>query len=292
MTSATTAPNAAASGSFDLGGDLPVVRLGYGTMQLTGTGVWGEPADRVEAVRVIRRAAELGVTFFDTADSYGPVVAEPLLREALHPYADDVVIATKAGLTRSGPGDWRPVGRPEYLRQQALMSLRHLGVDRIDLFQLHRVDPQVPLADQIGELTMLQDEGVIRHIGMSEVTADQLEEASKTARIASVQNLYNLADRRAEPVLEYAELNGLAFIPWFPLATGELSEPGGPLATIAKEHGASPSQLALAWLLRRSPAMLPIPGTSSVEHLEDNLAAAAVELSHADVEALTRAVAR
>ncbi|WP_425604933.1 aldo/keto reductase [Actinomycetospora termitidis] len=284
-------PNAAASGSFELGGDLPVIRLGYGTMQLTGSGIWGEPADRDAAVRVIRRAAELGVTFFDTADSYGPVIAEPLLREALHPYSDDIVIATKAGLTRSGPHDWRPVGRPEYLRQQALLSLRHLGVDHIDLFQLHRVDPRVPLAEQIGELKLLQDEGVVRHIGMSEVTADQLEEAGKTARIAAVQNLYNLADRSAEPVLDYAEQNGLAFIPWFPLATGALVKSGGPLAAIAEQHGASPSQLALAWLLRRSPAILPIPGTSSVEHLEDNIAAADVDLSDADVEALTRAVA-
>ncbi|MDL5160518.1 aldo/keto reductase [Actinomycetospora sp. Odt1-22] len=291
MTSEVRVPNAAASGSFELGGDLPVIRLGYGTMQLTGSGIWGEPADRDAAVRVIRRAAELGVTFFDTADSYGPVIAEPLLREALHPYSDDIVIATKAGLTRSGPHDWRPVGRPEYLRQQALLSLRHLGVDHIDLFQLHRVDPRVPLAEQIGELKLLQDEGVVRHIGMSEVTADQLEEAGKTARIAAVQNLYNLADRSAEPVLDYAEQNGLAFIPWFPLATGALVKSGGPLAAIAEQHGASPSQLALAWLLRRSPAILPIPGTSSVEHLEDNIAAADVDLSDADVEALTRAVA-
>ncbi|RSD10233.1 aldo/keto reductase [Amycolatopsis eburnea] len=291
MTGNTTVPNAAASGTFELGGDLPVTRLGYGTMQLTGPGIWGEPADRDAAIRVLRHAAELGVTFFDTADSYGPVVAEPLLREALHPYSDDIVIATKAGLTRSGPHDWRPVGRPEYLRQQALLSLRHLGVECIDLFQLHRVDPQVPLADQIGELKLLQEEGVIRHIGMSEVTADQLEEAAKTAQIVSVQNLYNLADRSAEPVLEYAERNGLAFIPWFPLATGKLVKSGGPLAAIAEEHGASPSQLALAWLLRRSPAILPIPGTSSVEHLEDNVAAADVDLSDADVEALTRAVA-
>ncbi|GAA1859718.1 aldo/keto reductase [Pseudonocardia ailaonensis] len=291
MTDSTTAPSAVASGSFDLGGDLPVIRLGYGTMQLTGPGIWGPSADPEGAVRVIRRAAELGVTFFDTADSYGPVVAEPLLRKALHPYADDIVIATKAGLTRSGPNDWRPVGRPEYLRQQALMSLRLLGVDRIDLFQLHRVDPAVPLADQIGELKQLQDEGVIRHIGMSEVTAEQLAEASRTARIVSVQNLYNLAHRDAEPVLEYAEQNGLAFIPWFPLATGALVKPGGPLAAIAEQHGASPSQLALAWLLRRSPVILPIPGTSSIAHVEDNSAAAGVEISDADVEALTRAVA-
>ena len=286
----TLTPSAQASGSFALGGDLPVNRLGYGSMQLTGQGVWGDPKDPDEAVRVLRRAVELGVTFIDTADSYGPVVAEQLIKKALHPYADDLVIATKAGLTRSGPGDWRPVGRPEYLRQQVEMSLRNLGLERIDLHQLHRIDPKVPLADQVGELKLLQDEGKIRHIGLSEVSVDELEEARKTAEIVSVQNLFNLANRSAEPLLEHAEAQGIAFMPWFPLATGELSQPGGPLAELAQEHDATPSQLALAWLLRRSPVMLPIPGTSTVAHLEDNLAAASLELTDAEFARLTDAV--
>ena len=289
MTTDTTSPSAAASGQFTIGGDLPVTRLGYGTMQLTGEGVWGQPRDHDEAVRVIRRAVELGVTFFDTADSYGPDVAEPLLREALHPYGDDVVIATKAGLTRPGPGDWRPVGRPEYLRQQVEMSLRILGLERIDLFQLHRIDPAVPLADQVGELAALQQEGKIRHIGLSEVSVDEVKEAQQTAVIASVQNLYNLASRDAEALLEHSEAEGIAFIPWFPLATGALAKPGGPLDALATEHDASPSQLALAWLLRRSPVMLPIPGTSSVSHLEDNVAAAQIDLSDDEFAALTKA---
>ena len=277
------------SGTFALGGDLPVVRLGYGTMQLTGPGVWGEPADPDGAVRVLRRAAELGVTFFDTADSYGPVVAEPLLKKALHPYADDIVIATKAGLSRSGPGDWRALGRPEYLRQQAEMSLRWLGLERIPLFQLHRIDPQVPLADQIGELKLLQEEGKIQHIGLSEVSVEQTRAAQEIATIASVQNLYNVASRDSEELLEYSESNDIAFIPWFPLATGKLAEPGGPLAEIAERLGATPSQLALAWLLHRSPVMLPIPGTSSVDHLEDNIAAATVQLSDDDFKELSQA---
>ncbi|MEY2849012.1 MAG: hypothetical protein RI885_1678 [Actinomycetota bacterium] len=289
MTTNTILP-ASASGTFLLGGDLPVVRLGYGTMQLTGDGVWGEPEDPAEAVRVLRRAVELGVTFFDTADSYGPVVAERLLHEALHPYADDVVIATKAGLTRSGPGDWRPVGRPEYLRQQAEMSLRTLGLDRIDLFQLHRIDAKVPLADQVGELKLLQDEGKIRHIGLSEVTVAELEAASEFATIASVQNLFNLAHRDAEPLLDYATEKNIAFIPWFPLATGQLVGEGGPLTTLAQKHDATPSQLALAWLLKRSPVMLPIPGTSSVAHLDDNVGGARIELTDDEFAALTDAV--
>jgi len=277
------------SGTFALGGDLPVVRLGYGTMQLTGPGVWGDPADPAEAVRVLRRAAELGVTFFDTADSYGPAVAEPLLKKALHPYADDIVIATKAGLSRSGPGDWRALGRPEYLRQQAEMSLRWLGLERIPLFQLHRIDDKVPLADQIGELKLLQEEGKIQHIGLSEVSVGQTREAQTIAPIASVQNLYNVASRDSEELLEYSESNDIAFIPWFPLATGKLAEPGGPLAEIAERLGATPSQLALAWLLHRSPVMLPIPGTSSVDHLEDNIAAATVQLSDDDFKELSQA---
>jgi aryl-alcohol dehydrogenase-like predicted oxidoreductase len=277
---------AAASGTFKLGGDLEINRLGYGTMQLTGEGVWGEPDDREEAIAVLRRAVEEGVNFIDTADSYGPNVAEELIYEALHPYGDDLVIATKAGLTRAGPGDWRPVGRPEYLRQQCELSLRRLGLETIDLFQLHRIDEKVPAAEQVGELKSLQDEGKIRHIGLSEVDVDQLEEAQKTATIASVQNLFNLTARDAEPLLDHCTEKGIGFIPWFPLATGKLLEEGGPLAEIAADTGAEPSQLALAWLLRRSPVMLPIPGTSSVAHLEQNLGAAELELTDEQFEAL------
>jgi pyridoxine 4-dehydrogenase len=286
MTDTTTLP-ARASGTFELGGDLPVTRLGYGTMQLTGQGVWGWPADPDEAVRVLRRAVELGVNFIDTADSYGPAVAEPLIAKALLPYADDLVIATKAGLTRSGPGDWRPVGRPEYLRQQLEMSLRILGVERIDLFQLHRIDSKVPLADQVGELALLQQEGKIRHIGLSEVSVQQLEAATEFATIASVQNLYNLANRQSEELLDYATEHNIAFIPWFPLATGELAKAGGVLDDIAATHGSSPSQLALAWLLKRSPVLLPIPGTGSLQHLEENIAGAQVELTEAEFAQLS-----
>jgi pyridoxine 4-dehydrogenase len=282
---------AAPSGTFELGGDLPVVRLGYGTMQLPGEGVWGPPRDHDEAIRVLRRAVEVGITFFDTADSYGPYVAEDLLREALHPYADDVVIATKAGLTRQGPGVWTPLGQPAYLRQEVELSLRRLGLERIDLFQLHRIDSAYPLADQVGELKKLQDEGKIRHIGLSEVSVAQLEEARQTAEIVSVQNLYNLAKRDAEELLDHCTAESIGFIPWFPLATGELSAEDGPLAAAAKEHDATPSQLALAWLLRRSPVMLPIPGTSSVDHLESNTAAASIELSDEEFEALGKAAA-
>ena len=256
-------------------------------MQLTGPGVWGDPADPDEAVRVLQRAVELGVTFIDTADSYGPFVSELLIKKALHPYAEDLVIATKAGFTRAGPNDWREVGRPEYLRQQVELSLRHLGLERIDLLQLHRIDPQVPLEDQVGELALLQSEGKIRHIGLSEVDVAELEAAQQTATIVSVQNLFNLADRRAEALLDHVETRGIAFIPWFPLATGRLVQPGGPLEQLAKEHDASPSQLALAWLLRRSPVMLPIPGTSSVAHVEDNIAAAGIELSDEEYAALS-----
>ena len=286
----TAALPAQASGTFAIGGDLTVNRLGYGTMQLTGPGVWGEPRDPDAAVAVLRRAVELGVTFFDTADSYGPYVAEPLLHRALAPYADDVVIATKAGFTRQGPNQWTPVGRPEYLRQQTEMSLRILGVERIDLQQLHRIDASVPLEDQVGELKLLQDEGKIRHIGLSEVSIDEVEAASKVATIVSVQNLFNLARRDAEPLLDYATENGMAFIPWFPLATGKLLGEGGPLAGLAAKHDATPSQLALAWLLRRSPVMLPIPGTSSVEHLDDNLRGAELQLSDDEFAELSAAV--
>jgi pyridoxine 4-dehydrogenase len=278
------------SGTFQLGGDLPVVRLGYGTMQLPGEGVWGPPRDRDAAVAVLRRAVEIGITLFDTADSYGPEVAEDLLREALHPYADQVVIATKAGLTRQGPGVWTPVGRPAYLRQQCELSLRRLGLERIDLFQLHRIDPDVPLDDQVGELAKLQEEGKIRHIGLSEVSVEQLQAAQQVATIASVQNLFNLANRDAEPLLDHCTEHGIAFIPWFPLATGELSQEDGPLAEAAKRHDATPSQLALAWLLQRSPVMLPIPGTKSIEHLESNTAAASIELTDDELQALGSAV--
>ena len=280
-------PTVAASGSFAIGGELAVNRLGYGAMQLTGKGVWGEPADRHEALAVLRRAVELGVTLIDTADSYGPYVSEELIREALHPYADDLVIATKAGLVRTGPGEWHPLGRPEYLRQECEMSLRRLGLERIPLFQLHRIDPQVPVAESLGALVELQQQGKIGHIGLSEVSVDQLREAQETAEIASVQNLYNLTKRDAEPLLEHCTEHGIGFIPWFPLATGGLTQDGGPLAQLAAEHEATPSQLALAWLLRRSPVMLPIPGTSSVAHLEDNLAAAELELTDEQFEALT-----
>ncbi len=251
--------------------------------------MWGDPKDPDEAVRVLRRAVELGVNFIDTADSYGPFVSENLIRKALHPYRDDLVIATKAGLTRQGPNEWRPVGRPEYLRQQAELSLRHLGVDRIDLYQLHRIDPQVPLADQLGELVALQQEGKIRHIGLSQVSVEQLRQAREIATIVSVQNLYNLANRADEDVLNYAEQENIAFIPWFPIATGELAAPGGPLATASAEHGATPAQLALAWLLRRSPVMLPIPGTSSVAHVEENIAAERITLTDKEFETLSTA---
>jgi pyridoxine 4-dehydrogenase len=286
MTGATLVSH---SGSFQIGGRSTVNRLGYGAMQLTGPGVWGDPKDPEEAVRVLRRAVELGVNLIDTADSYGPFVSEQLIKRALHPYPDDLVIATKAGFTRAGPGDWRAVGRPEYLRQQVLLSLRHLGLERIELLQLHRIDPQVPLEDQVGELKLLQDEGKIGMIGLSEVTVAELQQARASAEIVSVQNLYNLSNRKAQALLDHCTADGTAFIPWFPLATGRLAGSGGPLDEIAAELGATPAQLALAWLLRRSPVMLPIPGTASVAHLEENLAAAAIELTDEQFDALNRA---
>lgn len=286
----TQSLSAAASGTFALGGDLTVNRLGYGAMQITGEGVWGPPKDPAEALAVLRRAVELGVTFIDTADSYGPNVSEELIAEALHPYADDLVIATKAGLTRTGPAEWIPVGRPAYLKQQVELSLRKLKVDRIDLLQLHRIDPEVALEDQVGALKELQDAGKIRHIGLSEVSVAEVEQARKVAEIVSVQNLYNLAHRDAEELLDYATAEGIGFIPWFPLATGQLSREGSPLTQLAAEHDASPSQLALAWLLHRSPVVLPIPGTSSVSHLEDNIGAAAIELTDEEQQALANAV--
>jgi pyridoxine 4-dehydrogenase len=277
------------SGTFALGGTTTINRLGFGAMRITGKGIWGPPDDPDEAIRVLQRAVAEGVNFIDTADAYGPFVSEELIYQALHPYPDDLVIATKAGLTRAGPNDWRAVGRPEYLRQQCELSLRRLGLERIELFQLHRPDPQVPLADSVGELKLLQDEGKIHHIGLSNVTVEQLHEAQQIAEIVSVQNLYNLADRSAEDVLDECDRQGLGFIPWNPLAIGKLARPGGPLDEISSEIGAAPSQLAVAWLLRRSPVMLPIPGTSTVEHLEDNLQSANIELTDEQFEALANA---
>jgi pyridoxine 4-dehydrogenase len=277
-----------ASGTFKLGKDLEVHRLGYGAMRITGKGIWGEPADRDTAKQVLRRAVELGVDFIDTADSYGPYISEDLIREALHPY-DGVVIATKGGLTRSGPDVWEQVGRPEYLRQCVHMSLRRLGVEQIDLWQLHRIDAQVPLEETLGAIKELQDAGKIKHIGLSQVSVAEIEQARKVVEVVSVQNLYNLADRSSEDVLDYCERENIGFIPWFPVAAGDLAKPGGVLDEIAKQHHASHAQLALAWLLKRSPVMLPIPGTGSVAHVEENCAAAGVELTDDEFEALLKA---
>ncbi len=277
---------AAGSGVFPIGGNLAVTRLGFGAMRITGPGIWGEPANRSEAIRVLRRAVELGVDFIDTADSYGPFISEELIREALYPYGG-LAIATKGGLTRSGPDQWGTVGRPEYLRQCVEMSLRRLGLDTIDLYQLHRIDPQVPAADQVGELSDLRKEGKIRHIGLSEVSVPEIREARLTTAIASVQNLYNLRDRRWEEVLDYCEREGLGFIPYCPIATGQFNAPTGPLSMLARQAGATGVQLALAWLLRRSPVMLPIPGTGSVSHLEENVGAAQLELDEVQFQALS-----
>lgn len=295
-------PTAHSAGSFEIAGK-EVARLGFGAMRLTGFGVWGEPDDRAECVRVVRRAVELGVQLIDTADSYGPHVSEEIIREAIHPYGDDVLIATKAGLARSGPDAirtadgvkqlghqaWQPLGRPEYLRQQAELSLRRLGLDRIDLFQLHRIDPKVPLEEQVGELKDLQDEGKIGAIGLSQVSVDQIGQARRIADIATVQNRYNLTDRTSADVLEYCEREGIGFIPWAPVAAGQLAAPGGPVARIATTHEAAPSQIALAWLLARSEVVLPIPGTSKVAHLEDNIAAVDVRLSAEEIDELSAA---
>lgn len=279
----------APGGTFTLGGELPVHRLGFGAMRITGKGIWGEPSSRDESVAVLRRAVELGVNFIDTADSYGPYVSEELIREALHPYPDDLVLATKGGLLRTGPDQWIPLGKPEYLRQEVEMSLRRLGAERLDLYQLHRVDPDYPLADQVGELKDLRDEGKIGHIGLSEVDAAQIEQANSIARIASVQNMFNLTNRYHEAVLDYATDRNIAFIPFFPIATGELTGEGSVLSKAARDHDATPGQLALAWLLHRSPVTVPIPGTSSVAHLEENVAAAGVELTDAEFDALDAA---
>jgi pyridoxine 4-dehydrogenase len=278
----TLTVNAKASGTFAIGGDLAVNRLGYGAMRITGDGIWGEPKDRENAKKVLRRAVELGVNFIDTADSYGPEVSEQLIGEALAPYAKGVVIATKAGLTRQGPDRWLPLGRPEYLVQQVEMSLRRLKLDRIDLWQLHRIDPKVPVEESLGAIKKLQEQGKIRHVGLSEVKPHEIDQARKVIEIVSVQNQYNLGDRQHEEVAEYCTKHNLAFIPWFPVAAGKLARPGGKLDAAAKKHGATVSQLSLAWLLHHSPVMLPIPGTSSVEHLEQNIAAADVKLSAAE----------
>lgn len=278
----------ASSGTFSIGKDLEVHRLGFGAMRITGAGIWGEPKDREVAKQVLRRAVELGVDFIDTADSYGPFVSEELIREALHPYGG-VVIATKGGLTRSGPEIWEQVARPEYLRQCVHMSLRRLGVEQIDLWQLHRIDPKVPLEESLGAVKELQDEGKIRHIGLSQVSVAEIEQARQLVEVVSVQNLYNLSNRHSEDVLDYCEREGIGFIPWFPVAAGDLAKPGGILDEIAKNHHATHAQLALAWLLRRSPVLLPIPGTGSVAHLEENCAAATVELTLEEYDALTAA---
>ncbi|MGY1682564.1 aldo/keto reductase [Geodermatophilus sp. SYSU D01176] len=276
----------APSDTFSIGGDLPVHRLGYGAMQLPGPGVWGEPADPENARRVVRAAVEQGVDFIDTADSYGPVVSERIIAEALHPYPEGLVIATKAGLTRQGPGIWTPVGRPAYLKQQVELSLRTLKLERIDLIQLHRIDAEVPLADQLGAFEELQEEGKVRHIGVSEVSVAELEQAREIVEIVSVQNLYNLTNRQSQDVLDHATEHGIAFIPWFPIATGDLAAPDSPVADIARELDATPSQVALAWLLQTSPVVLPIPGTKSVEHLTENLGAARLRLSDEDMARL------
>jgi aryl-alcohol dehydrogenase-like predicted oxidoreductase len=277
--------NAAASGTFLIGGDLAVRRLGFGAMRITGAGVWGEPADAAEARRVLARLPELGINFIDTADAYGPEVSERLIGEVLGS-SPAITVATKGGLTRSGPNQWAPVGRPEYLRQCVHLSLRRLRAERIALWQLHRIDAKVPRDEQFGVLADLQREGLIQHLGLSEVSVEEIEAASKHFRVATVQNLYNLGNRQSEAVLDHCEQHQIGFIPWFPLAAGSLARPGSPLADVATRLGASPSQVALAWVLRRSPVMLPIPGTSRVQHLEENTAAAQLQLTDEDFTAL------
>ena len=279
------------SGRFHIGGDLDVARLGFGAMRLTGSGIWGEPDDHDECIRVLRRVPELGINVIDTADSYGPFVSEDLIAEALHPYPDGLVIATKGGLARSGPGIWEAVGRPEYLRQCVEMSLRRLKLERIDLYQFHRPDPRVPFAESVGALAELRTAGKIRHIGLSNVTVDQLAEARKIVEVVTVQNRYNLTDRSSEAVLEACERDGIGFIPWAPVAGGELARPGGPLDRLAGEHGVSITGLSLAWLLHRSPVMLPIPGTSKLDHLEQNAAALSVTLGDEEWAALEKEAA-
>ncbi len=284
----TSSPDAAAAGQFLIGGDLAVHRLGFGAMRITGKGIWGEPANRAGALATLRRLPELGVNLIDTADSYGPEVSENLIREALHPYPG-MLVATKGGLTRHGPDIWAPLGRPEYLRQCVLMSLRRLGVERIDLWQLHRIDAKVPRDEQFAAIAQMQQEGLIRHIGLSEVGVEEIEAARRHFPVATVQNLYNLANRQSEAIVDYCAAHGIGFIPWFPLAAGALAGPGSVLSTIADKLHASNSQVALAWLLKRAPVMLPIPGTSSVEHLQENVAAAQLTLTDEDYAALEAA---
>ena len=286
MADRTGTITAALAGTIDIGGDLPVNRFGFGAMRLTGPGIWGEPEDRDECKRVLRRALEVGINLIDTADSYGPEVSERLIAETLYPYPDELVIATKGGLTRPGPGRWVPDGRPAHLRAACEGSLKRLRVDEIDLYQFHRPDPKVPFEESIGALVELKAEGKIRHIGLSNVTSDEVERAQKLTPIVSVQNRYSLIDRTSEPVLEVASLEEMAFIPWNPLEVGELTRAGGVLAEIARRNSATPGQVALAWLLGHSPAMLPIPGTSKVSHLEENVAAVALDLAPADLAAL------
>lgn len=276
------AVNAASAGTFALGGDLVVNRLGYGTMRLIADGAWGPPLDREKGAAVLRRAVKLGVNLIDTADAYGPQEVERFIGEVLSPYAAGVVIATKGGLARLGPSKSEPLGRPAYLRQQVEMSLRYLKVDRIDLWQLHRIDPKVPVEESLGEIAKLQAEGKIRHVGLSEVSVEEIERARKVLPIVSVQNKYNLSERKHEPVLEFCEREGIGFIPWYPVAAGKLTAEGGKLDVLAKKFGVTVSQLMLAWLLWRSPVMLPIPGTSSLAHLEENVGAGALKLSDAD----------
>ncbi|RKP54851.1 aldo/keto reductase [Pararobbsia silviterrae] len=280
--------SAAASGQFKIGGDISVNRLGFGAMRITGKGIWGDPADPAAARATLARLPELGVNFIDTADSYGPNTSEDLIREVLHPY-DGLLIATKGGLTRHGPDRWAPVGRPEYLRQCVLMSLRRLGVERIDLWQLHRIDPKTPREETFGEIAKLRQEGLIRHVGLSEVNVEEIEAARKHFPVVSVQNRYNLGDRQSEAVLDYCEQHAIGFIPWFPLAAGSLAQPGSALDDIAKSHGVAIGAIALAWLLKRSPVILPIPGTGSVDHLVENVAAAQVKLTDAEFAELDRA---
>ncbi|TCA56584.1 aldo/keto reductase [Rhizobium leguminosarum bv. viciae] len=278
--------NAAKSGTFKIGGEIEVNRLGFGAMRVTGKGIWGEPADHAESIRTLKRLTELGVNFIDTADSYGPDVSEWLIKEALHPYGGKSIIATKGGLTRHGPDIWLPVGRPEYLIQQAHKSLRNLGLEQIDLWQLHRIDQKVPAKEQFDAIKSLLDSGLIRHAGLSEVSVADIEAASKYFKVATVQNRYNLVDRTSEDVLDYCAKHNIGFIPWYPLAAGDLAKPGSLLDTIAKKHNAAPSQIALAWVLKRSPVMLPIPGTSKVKHLEENVAAVDITLSSEEFSAL------
>lgn len=287
---ATGRPSSAWLGerTFRLGGDLVVDRLGFGAMRITGPGIWGPPSDHEGALAVLRRAVDLGVNLIDTADAYGPDVSEELIAEALHPYPPGLVVATKGGLVRGGPGQWSPDGRPEHLRAALEGSLRRLRVERIDLYQLHRPDPRVPLEDSVRELARMRDEGKIRHVGLCNVRVHELERARRIVPIVSVQNRYNLQDRAHEEVLDACERHGIGFIPWFPLATGDLARPGGPLDEVARRLGATPAQVALAWLLRRSPVMLPIPGTSSVPHLEENVRAWDVALGDEDFERLAR----